>query len=88
MDIFIGTLANAGLVILGSCIGLIFKKVNSLKRIGQRVFQAFALFVGVMGIQGVVLDRPLYFLICLILGIIIGEALDIDKQFNRFGEWI
>ena len=88
MDIFLGVLANAGLVIAGSLVGLIFKKVNALQRIGQRVFQAFAIFVMVMGVQGMNFDKPLYYLVCLIIGIIIGEALDIDKQFNRFGDWM
>ncbi len=88
MDIFIGTLANAGLVVAGSLIGLIFKKVDSLKRIGERTFQAFGIFVAVMGIQAIDLSHPLYYLICLIVGIAIGESLDIDKQFKRFGDWI
>ena len=88
MDIFIGVLINAGLVILGSCAGLILQKFTKVKQIGERIFQAFALFVMVMGIQGVELSHPLYFLICLVIGIAIGELLDIDKQFNRFGSFV
>jgi len=88
MDIFFGVLANAALVIAGSLVGLIFRKQKKLKAIGERVFQAFALFVIVMGVQSVDLSRPLFFLICLVVGIAIGEAIDIDKQFNRFGSFI
>lgn len=87
MDIFTGVFANAGLVILGSLTGLVFKKVKGLDRIGERIFQAFAIFVMVMGIQSISLDKPLYYLICLIVGITVGEILDIDKGFNRLGEW-
>jgi len=88
LDIFYGVLANAGLIICGSLIGLIFKKTKGLQRIGERVFQAFGVFILVMGIQAVDLSQPLYYLICLIVGIAIGEAIDIDKQFKRFGNWI
>ena len=86
--IFTGVLANAGLVIAGSLVGIIFIKVNALKRMGERIFQAFAIFVAVMGIKGMDFSHPLYYLICLIVGIIIGEALDIDKQFTRLGDFL
>ena len=88
MDIFIGVIANALLVIFGSLVGVALRKISVVKRVGERVFQAFALFVMVMGIQGVNLDHPLYFLICLVIGIAIGEIVDIDKQFNRFGKFV
>ena len=42
--IFTGVLINAVLVIIGTMIGLIFKG-ERLKNIGQRIFEAFALFV-------------------------------------------
>lgn len=88
MDIFIGVFINAGLVILGALAGVLFSKVGRIKTIGERIFQAFAIFIIVMGVLGVSLDQPLFFLICLVLGIAIGELLDIDKQFNRFGAWV
>lgn len=88
MDIFIGVLINAGLVILGATAGVLLCKINKVKSIGERVFQAFAIFVMVMGIQGMDISQPLYYLICLIIGIAIGELIDIDKQFNAFGSWV
>ncbi len=88
MDIFLGVLANALLVIVGSLAGFVFKKVDGLQRIGERIFQAFAIFVAVMGIKGMDISHPLYFLICIIIGTIIGESIDIDKQFNRFGNFL
>lgn len=88
MDIFLGVLINAGLVVAGACLGILLRQFQKVKKIGKRVFQAFALFVMVMGIQGVNLDQPLYYLICLVVGITIGEIIDVDKQFNRFGEFI
>ncbi len=48
--IFTGVLINAVLVIIGTMIGLIFKG-ERLKYIGQRIFEAFARFVLVMGVS-------------------------------------
>ena len=87
MDIFTGVLANALLVVAGAFAGFIFKKAASLQRIGERIFQAFGLFVAVMGLQAVDLSHPLYYLACIIIGTAIGEAIDIDKQFKRLGDF-
>jgi len=88
MDIFTGVLANAAMIVVGSLIGLIFRKVDRLKTVGERVFQGFGIFVAVMGIQGMDISQPLYYLACLIIGTIIGELIDIDKLFNRLGDWM
>jgi len=88
VDIFLGVIANAALVIAGSIIGQTFRRWSSLKRVGDRVFQGFGIFVMVMGIQGMNLDQPLFYLACLIIGTAIGELADIDKQFGRLGDWL
>ena len=88
MDIFIGVIANAGLVIAGGLVGLAIGKIKVVSSISRRITQAFGLFVLVMGVQGVELSDPVYFLVCLIVGISVGELLDIDSLFNRFGSWI
>ena len=83
--IFTGVLINAVLVIIGTMIGLIFKG-ERLKNIGQRIFEAFALFVLVMGVSGAMdLSEPLIILGSIIAGVAIGEIIDIDKQFTRLG---
>ena len=87
MDIFIGVLANAGLVVIGSLVGSLFKS-EKLKRVGERVFQVFAIYVICMGVNGAIdINDPVKALICLIVGVAIGELLDIDKQFNKLGDW-
>lgn len=87
MDIFIGVLANAGLVIAGSVVGSLFKS-ETLKRIGERVFQVFAIFVICLGVKGSLdIDDMVKALVCILVGVAIGELIDIDKQFNRLGEW-
>ncbi len=84
--IFTGVIANAAMVIAGSAIGCIFK-TEKLKTIGERIFQAFACFVMVLGISGSIeLSQPIFILISLILGIAIGELLDIDARFNALGD--
>ncbi len=88
MDIFNGVLINAVLVVLGAICGTFLSTFQRVRGFGKRVFQAFAIFVMVMGIQGMDISQPLYYLICLLVGIAIGEFIDIDKQFNRFGSWI
>jgi len=87
MDIFLGVLANAGLVIIGSLVGSLFKS-EKLKRVGERIFHVFALFVLCMGVNGAAdIDDPVKALLCLIVGVAIGELIDIDKQFTRLGNW-
>ena len=86
--IFTGVFINAGLVVLGGLAGTLFK-TEKLQRIGDRIFQAFAIFVMVLGISGSInLSQPIAILVSLAIGVGIGEIADIDKQFNRFGYWL
>ncbi len=88
MGIFTGVLANAALVIVGTLAGCVFRG-EMLRRIGERVRQAFAFFVMVLGIGGAIgIDRPIFVLVSLIIGISIGEILDIDDKFNRLGGFL
>lgn len=83
--IFTGTLANAGLIIIGTAVGIVFK-TEKLKKIGERIFQVFALFVMVMGFEGALgVEQPVFCLISIIVGVALGEILDLDAAFNRFG---
>lgn len=87
MDIFLGVLANAGLVVIGSVVGSLFKS-EKLKKVGERIFQVFAIFVLCMGVNGAAdIAEPVKALVCLIVGVAIGELIDIDKQFNKLGAW-
>jgi len=88
MDIFLGVLANAVLVIAGGGVGCLFKG-EKIKIIGQRIFEVYALFILAMGVNGAAdLSKPLVILVSLIVGVAIGELVDLDKQFNRFGNWV
>ncbi len=84
--IFTGVLANVATVVAGTAVGLIFK-TEKLKRIGERIFQVFALYVMVMGVEGALgVSQPLLLLASIIIGVAAGELLDLDKGFNRLGE--
>ena len=86
--IFTGVVINAILVIAGTAVGLVFN-TNRMKTIGERIFQAFAIFVACLGVTGTVgMDQPILVLGCLIVGIAIGEIIDIDDKFTRLGNWL
>ena len=88
LGIFTGTVANALLVVLGTAFGCIFK-TKKLKQVGDRVFQAFGFFVITLGISGAIaLKQPIFTLISIVIGIAIGELIDIDDKFNRLGLWL
>ena len=84
--IFTGVIVNTLLVVVGTAAGCVFKG-EKLKNIGERVFQGFGLFTIVLGISGAVgLEHPLFMLSSLIIGIAIGELVDLDDKFNRLGD--
>lgn len=86
--IFTGTIANALMVIAGTAVGCIFK-LDMLRQIGDRVFQAFGFFVMVLGISGAIaLNRPIFTLVSLVIGIAIGETVDLDEKFTRLGNFL
>lgn len=86
--IFTGTIANALMVMAGTAVGCIFK-MDMLKQIGDRVFQAFGFFVMVLGISGAIaLNQPIFTLVSLVLGIAVGETVDLDDKFTRVGNFL
>ncbi len=85
--IVLGVIVNTATVIIGSAIGLIFKKGIS-KKISDAVMitiGACTLFIGISGcLSG---KNVLITIISMVLGIIIGTLIDIDKQINRVGDF-
>jgi uncharacterized membrane protein YqgA involved in biofilm formation len=95
----IGTLINTGAIILGGMSGLLFGK--ALKERHQTSLTASCgvsvLFIGIAGamqgmlsIQDGVLSSGQTMLITLYLaiGTLIGEIINIEDGFERFGEWL
>ncbi|MBR2043277.1 MAG: DUF554 domain-containing protein [Clostridia bacterium] len=84
----LGVLVNTATVIIGSAIGLLFKKGIS-KKINDAVMIAIGactLFIGISGsLNG---QNVLITIISMVLGAIVGTVIDIDKQINSLGDFL
>ena len=90
-------LVNAGTVIIGSIIGLIFKKFIK-KETCDQVLKALGIVVLLIGIIGVIQNMvtiqngkisssgTLLLIMAIAIGTFIGEALKIDQHMNDFGD--
>ena len=95
----IGTVVNCLLIIIGSLIGLAFGK-SFPERVQEIVLHSTSLavfFIGVSGLLSAVYrveghsltsTNTLLIIICMILGSIIGELLDLDGAMQRAGSWL
>lgn len=95
----LGTIINIAGILLGGVLGLCFGKL--LKERHQqtltRVCGVSTLFIGIGGAlegmlsvngDGVVSGSGMMIVICLSLGALIGELLNIEDGFERFGQWL
>ena len=95
----LGTIINIAGILLGGVLGLCFGKL--LKERHQqtltRVCGVSTLFIGIGGaLEGmlsvngdvVVSGSGMMIVICLSLGALIGELLNIEDGFERFGQWL
>ncbi|WP_374964388.1 DUF554 domain-containing protein [Lysinibacillus sp. RS5] len=85
--VLLGTLINALLIIAGALVGRIFKNIpESMK---STVLSIIGLAVALLGIKmGFESDNFIILVISLVVGAVIGEWLDLDKQMNRLGQWV
>lgn len=82
----IGTLVNAGAILIGSIIGLIIHAHLSDK-IKTIVFQAIGLFTIFLGISmALKSDQYLILIFSLVIGSIIGEWINIENLTNKLGD--
>lgn len=89
---YLGTIVNVFTVILGSLIGLLLKK-GIPQRLNHILFKALGLVTIYMGINGAITKdgnilkvNTLIVVLCMILGTVIGELIDIDKYINKVGK--
>lgn len=79
---------NAGGVLLGSLVGLLIKR-SIPERYQQTLMQGLSLTVGFIGLQMALKTQNIMgLIISIVIGSLIGEWLDIDKQLNRAGAWL
>lgn len=84
----IGVLVNVATVLIGSTVGLIFKKGIS-KKYTDAVMTGIGLCTVLIGIQGMLKgENVLVAIISMVIGAIIGTAADIDGKLNGAGEYL
>ena len=93
-------LANGAFILLGTIIGLSFRKFIK-KEVCDAVMKAVGLVVFAVGIVGLIENMvtvksdgsitttgTLALILCISIGTFIGEIIDIDKQVNRFANFL
>ena len=82
----IGTLVNVATVIIGGMIGLLFNS-KVPKRFIDIAFNGIGIFTLILGVSMAIESKQQLFMVfSIIIGSIIGEGIDLDKQLNRLSE--
>lgn len=84
----LGTIINSLAIIAGSIIGLLVKG-GIPERVSDTIMKGLGLCVIYIGITGALKgENTIIIIICMAIGALIGELLDIDKRLNSLGEFI
>ena len=82
----LATIINVVLVLVGSAIGLLFKNLIS-DRLMSIITHALGLCVLGIGISGMTgTENMLCVIVCMVLGTVIGELIDIERRLERAGD--
>ena len=82
----LATTINAALILLGSILGLLFKNRISSRLTSGLTF-ALGLCVLGIGITGLVgTQDTLCVIVCMVVGTLLGEAVDIERRMEGVGE--
>lgn len=83
-----GTLVNAAAVITGATVGLLLKR-GMPERYQQTIMQGLGLAVGIIGLQmAFKTQNILIVILSIVVGAVLGEALNIDAWLNKLGNWL
>jgi uncharacterized membrane protein YqgA involved in biofilm formation len=83
ITLMFGTLINAYAVVVGSLLGMVFKKIIP-DNIKNRIFQGLGLVTLYLGVQmALKANEPLIMITSVLLGAIVGETLDVDKKMKE-----
>ncbi len=83
-----GVLVNTLTVIIGSTIGLVFKK-GIPQRVSDAVMTGLGLCTIYIGIDGALAGQNVLITIAsMVLGAIVGTLIDIDLAINNLGSWV
>lgn len=84
----LGTLVNTVAVLVGSCIGLLFRK-GLPERFGQVIMKGLGLCVMYIGIKGALKgENEIIAILSVAVGAVIGELLRLDERLEKLGGWI
>lgn len=95
----LGTIINVGGIVVGGVAGMFAGKLMN-ERIQDTLMKACGLsvlFIAIAGVMdgmlsvkdgGIVSGRAMLVTVCIILGAFVGELINIEKGFERFGEWL
>lgn len=89
----LGTLINSTGIILGGVIGFLFGKYMSV-RVREGLNMACGITVLFIGIAGAMEEmllvggKSMFVVVCIALGTLVGELINIEGLFERFGEWL
>lgn len=84
----LGTIVNAAAIVLGGAIGLLLKK-GLPEKIADTLMKGLGLCTLYIGISGCLAgENTLVLIVSMVIGTIIGEAVDLDDKINRLGKWI
>ena len=95
----LGTVINVGGIVVGGVAGMFAGKLMN-ERLQDTLMKASGisvLFIAVAGVMdgmlslkdgGIVSGRSMLVTLCIILGAFVGELINIEKGFERFGEWL
>jgi uncharacterized membrane protein YqgA involved in biofilm formation len=83
----LGPTVNAVVIVLCALVGAFFVR-GTPPRFEEILKKAIGLAIIYIGVSGALVNQlPLLLIMSLVLGAIIGEAINIDAWFNRFGVW-
>ena len=84
----LGTLVNAAAIVLGGAIGLLLKK-GLPKKMADTLMIGLGLCTLYIGISGCLEgENTLVLIVSMVVGTIIGEAIDLDDKINRLGRFL
>ena len=96
----LGTISNALAIVIGGVLGILFKRFLK-ERYQDTIIKATGFSVVFLGAAGtlskILTVRPdgtlstggsMVMILSLALGALLGELIDLDAQFERFGEWL
>ncbi len=87
ISVLYGTLVNTATVLAGSIGGMLLGK-GLPERISRALMTAIGFCTLYIGITGCAGGNTLAIILSLVLGTVIGEGCDLDRQVNRFGGWV